>query len=275
MFDPLHPLIAQANRQNYDRSEQRAWRAGTGLYELLADLNEIDPPLKLRVLAHSMGNIVASEGLRLAGKEFNTPLVQSYIASQAASVANAYDAVNPEVVRTSSKSEIYAHFPRNSTNQPYFTGMKKAVQGTNIVNFNNRIDFALNSTLAWPVNQFTKPDWGWRYQLVPTNSVNTNGSYTYWDTNRVQLHLEHIDQAHTIFSYIAMAWSKALGCAEDPTHHVRGEVGGAVNLNDPPFNYGNNTYEHSAEFNSINMNRRTYWWQVLGTFSLTNNLPRP
>ncbi len=33
--------------------------------------------------------------------------------------------------------------------------------------------------------------------------------------------------------------------------------------------------EHSAEFNSINMNRRSYWWQVLTTFSLNNNLPQP
>jgi hypothetical protein len=284
MFDPLHPLIAQANRQNYDRSEQRAWRAGAGLYELLADLNEIDPPLKLRVLAHSMGNIVASEGLRLAGKEFNTPLVQSYIASQAASVANAYDAVNPEMrTRTVppffyTTPEIYAHFPRSSTNsQPYFAGMKKAVQSNNIVNFNNLDDYALSSAFAWPGNQDTKPDNNWQCQLVATNSVNTNTGYTYWDTNNNQLILNgreaYRGQVHEIFAYIAQAESRALGCAEDSTHHIKGEIGSSVNLNNPPFNFGSKDYEHSAEFNSINMNRRTYWWQVLSTFSLTNNLP--
>ena len=277
-------MTSLANRQNYDRSEQRAWKSGMGMFALLKDLNEIQPPLKLRVIAHSMGNVVASEGLRLAGKEFNTPLVQSYIASQAASVANAYDAVNPEIrTRTVppffyTTPEIYAHFQRNSTNiQPYFAGMKKAVQGTNIVNFNNLDDYALSSVFAWPGNQDTKPDNNWQCQLVATNSVNTNTGYTYWDTNNTQLILNgreaYRDQTHEIFSYIAQAESKALGCAEDPTHHIRGEIGGSVNLNRPPFNFKNNTYEHSAEFNSINMNRRSYWWQVLSTFSLTNGLP--
>ena len=272
----LWDMTSLVNRQNYDRSEQRAWESGTGLYGLLANLNEAEPPLKVRVIAHSMGNIVVSEGLRLAGTySSGQPLIQTYIASQAASVAHAYDATNPEIVRTAFKPEIYAHFPRNATNQPYFTGMKKAVQGTNIFNFHNKDDYALNATISWPLNQFTKPDWGWRYQLVATNSVNTNGSYTYWETNGLRLYLENPDQAHTIYSYIAMAWSKALGCSEDPIHQVRGEIGGGVNLNLAPFNYTAATYEHSAEFNSINMNRRSYWWQVLSTFSLTNNLPQP
>jgi hypothetical protein len=279
-WDFLDPFDGTNTWQNYDRSEQRAWRAGTGLYELLADLNEVNPPLKIRVLAHSMGNIVASEGLRLAGKEFNTPLVQSYIASQAASVAFAYDAVNPET-RTGVFAyppfyfytpEIYASFPRSGTNQPYFTGMKKAVQGTNIFNFNNPNDYALNSSFAWPANQNLKADSGWACLLVGTNTT-----HTYWDHGtRLMLDGRETtrDQTFNIFAHIAQARSKALGCAEDPTHHVRGEIGGVINLNLAPFNYGNKDYEHSAEFNSINMNRRTYWWQVLSSFSLTNNLPK-
>ncbi len=279
-WDFLEPFDGTNTWQNYDRSEQRAWRAGTGLYELLADLNEVNPPLKIRVLAHSMGNIVASEGLRLAGKEFNTPLVQSYIASQAASVAFAYDAMNPET-RTGVFAyppfyfytpEIHASFPRSGTNQPYFAGMKKAVQGTNIFNFNNPNDYALNSSFAWPANQNLKADSGWACLLVGTNTT-----HTYWDHGtRLMLDGRETtrDQTFNIFAHIAQARSKALGCAEDPTHHVRGEIGGVINLNLAPFNYGNKDYEHSAEFNSINMNRRTYWWQVLSSFSLTNNLPK-
>jgi len=56
---------------------------------------------------------------------------------------------------------------------------------------------------------------------------------------------------------------------------VLGEIGASVNPNAPPFGHESADYEHSAEFNSINMNRRSYWWQVLGTFSLTNGLPQP
>jgi hypothetical protein len=269
------------NRQNYDRSEQRAWKSGTGLYELLADLNEVSPPLKLRVIAHSMGNIVASEGLRLAGTKFNSPLIQCYIASQAASVAHAYDATNPAYVWYSGllrTPEIYAHFPRGTNIQPYFAGMKKAVLGTNIFNFNNQFDYALSSTFAWPGNQDTKPDSGWNCQLVATNSVNTNSGYTFWNGGS-QLILsgaeQYRDQPHEVFAHIAQAECKALGCAEDSTHHIHGEIGSSINLNGAPFNYGSADYEHSAQFNSINMNRRTYWWQVLSTFSLTNNPPQP
>jgi hypothetical protein len=279
-------MTSSVNRQNYDRSEQRAWKSGMGLYNLLKNLNEIKPPLTLRVIAHSMGNIVASEALRLAAIPTNSPLIQSYIASQAASVAYAYDAVNPGK-RLGVFAyppfyfytpELYAHFQRGTNFQPYYTGMKKAVQGTNIFNFNNVQDYALNSTFAWPINQNIKADLGWYCQLVATNTANTNTGPTFWNGGS-QLMLsgaeQYQDQVHEIFAHIAQAESSALGCSEDSTHHIMGEIGGAVNLNIAPFNFKNNDYEHSAEFNSINMNRRSYWWQVLSTFSLTNNLPSP
>ena len=263
--------------ENYDRSEQRAWSSGMGLYELMQNLNETQSPNRIRVIAHSMGNIVTSEALRLAsvaGKQL--PMVQSYIASQAASVAHAYDATNPAYILFSPllrTPEIYAHFPRNNTNQPFFTGMRNAVGSGKIINFNNQFDYALNSTFAWPINQSTKPDFGWHSLLIGTNK-----SYTFSDGNTPLIlsgNETYHDQVYDIYAHIAQAESKALGCAEDSTHHIQGEIGGAVNLNAAPFNYQNNSYEHSAEFNSINMNRRSYWWQVLSTLSLTNNLPQP
>jgi hypothetical protein len=284
-WDMLDPVDGVANWQNYDRSEQRAWKSATGLSELLADMNEVEPPFRLRLIAHSMGNIVASEALRLSNlSNPQQPLVQCYIASQAASVAHAYDAINPEkrlqvlppfYFRT---PEIYARFPRNSTNQPYFTGMKQAVLSGNIVNFHNLQDYALSFALAWPANQNLKPDIGWQCQLVATNRINTNSDYTYWHGGSKLLlngQEDTHDQTYDIFAHIAQAESKALGCAEDPTHHLHGEIGSSVDLNAAPFNFKANSYEHSAQFNSINMNRRTYWWQVLSSFSLTNNLPKP
>jgi hypothetical protein len=263
----------QANWQNYDRSEQRAWKSAVGLKELLADIND-QSPYRVRLIAHSMGNIVASEALRLANAiGLPLPLVQGYIASQAASVAHAYDATNPAYLLVSPllrTPEIYGHFPRNGTTEPYFKGMKNAVQNGRIVNFNNVQDFALNS---WPLNQSLKPDIGWFCLLTGTNTT-----HTYWDhTNRLTLdgREEYHDHTYNIFAHIAQAESSALGAAEDATHHLQGEIGGAVDLHAAPFSFGNVGYEHSAEFNSINMNRRTYWWQVLSTFSLTNNLPNP
>jgi hypothetical protein len=277
--DPLWQMLLDS--QNYDRSEQRAWQAGKALGSLLEDWSRAPNAYRYRVrlLAHSMGNIVASEALRnVSMVPSQLPLIQSYIASQAASVAHAYDAVNPAWVIPSLKRtpEVYAAFPINGTTHPYFTGMKNAVQNNKIINFNNLVDYALNTTLAWPNNQFLKPDSGWYCLFPPKSAV-----YTYWrnDTNilsnRLYVGANNLDQTHEIYAHIAQAESKALGCAEDNNHHIQGEIGGAVNLNNPPFNYQDNTYEHSAEFNSINMNRRSYWWQVLSTFSLTNNLPQP
>ena len=172
--------------------------------------------------------------------------------------------------------EMYAAFPRGTNNisRPYFIGMTNALSKTGagaarLFNFHNKDDYALNSTVSWPVNQSLKPDDGWSALFHGTNT-----DYTFFDHN-TQLYLDahKLDQVFDIYAYIAQARSKALGCAEDPTHNIQGDIGGAVNLNLAPFNYGNNTYEHSAEFNSINMNRRSYWWQVLSTFSITNNLP--
>jgi hypothetical protein len=270
-------LTSLANRQNYDRSEQRAWKSGLGLFGLLADLNEKESPYRTRLIAHSMGNIVASEALRLAnviGVEL--PVVQGYIASQAASAAHAYDATNPAYVLLSPllrTPEIYAHFPRNGGTQPYFTGMKNAVQNGRIVNYHNVQDFALSASGSWLANQSFKPDIGWYCLLVGTNTT-----HTYWEGSRpLALNGEEFnhDNTYTIFSYIAQAESKALGCADDNAHQIRGEINTSVDLHSAPFNLGSATYEHSAEFNSINMNRRAYWWQTLSTFSLTNNLPKP
>jgi len=238
-----------------------------------------------------MGNIVASEALRLRSAGPNKPpIVQCYIASQAASVAHAYDAINPAYVllepllRT---PEVYAAYPRfTNTTQPYFMGMKNSVNKdadsgkAKIINFHNQLDFALNSSFAWPANQALKPDKGW-YCLFPPTST----THIYWDhTNQLwgtpnQIFLngqeKYQDDTYNIFAHIAQAESSSLGSAEVPGHHIQGEVGGAVDLHSAPFNYGNNDYEHSAEFRSINMSRRTYWSQVLASFSLTNNPTTP
>jgi len=95
------------------------------LQHLLTDLNGAYPN-RVRVLAHSMGNVVASEGLRLHGTNM-PPFVYAYAASQAASVAHAYDAVNPQVVRNDftpgmRTPEMYASFPRGNAINAFFTG---------------------------------------------------------------------------------------------------------------------------------------------------------
>lgn len=270
------------NRQNYDRSEQRAWKSAAALNRLLLRLNELYPT-RVRVYAHSLGNVAMSEALRRRNPN-QPPFVFAYVATQSASVAHAYDAINPEVVRNDftplmTTPEMYAAFPLSpNITGVYFTGMNSAVTTDSqslqrrTFNFHNEVDFALNSSFAWPANQLLKPDIGW-YSLLPT----TTKQYVFWRGNNYRLYLSvtNLDHVYEIYSHIAEARSKALGCSEDDAHQVRGEIRNAVDLHDPPFSFGSEGYEHSAQFNSINMNRRLYWWQVLTAFSLTDGLPQP
>ncbi len=267
-------LTLLIERQNYDRSEERAWRAGDALERLMTQLNQ-QHPNRLRLLGHSMGNIVVSEALHLRGRSNNVPLIHGYIASQAASVAHAYDALAPEVVRPGwlpgmTTPEVYAEFPRTgNTTEPYFTRMNQAVSADPLTlskrtfNFHNTVDFALDKAYSWPYNQISKPDTGYAFRL--NRWLRTDGKNT-----RLNLPGDYRE----VYSWIAEARSKALGCAEDTTHAVRGEIGSAFDLR-ASFNYQAGGHEHSAQFNSINMNRRSYWWQVLSSFSLTNGLPTP
>ena len=267
-------LLTLLERQNYDRSEERAWRAGDALERLLTQLNQ-QHPNRVRLLGHSMGNIVISEALYLHGRSNNVPFVHTYIASQAASVAHGYDAIAPEVVRPGwipgmTTPEVYAEFPRRANaTERYFTNMNRAVTADpqtltrRIFNFHNAVDFALDKAYSWPYNQLSKPDTGYTYRF---------GRWLRTDGKNTRLILPR--DYREVYSWIAEARSKALGCSEDATHAVRGEIGSAFNLQ-TAFNYQNGSHEHSAQFNSINMNRRSYWWQVLSSASLTNGLPTP
>ena len=257
-----------ANRQNYDRSEQRAWYSSFALRSLIQSLNKTASG-RVRLIAHSMGNIVASEALRLAGQKVSSlPAVVAYIASQAASVAHAYDATNPQsFTLVQFADELYANYPRNGNKQPYFTGMKNAVSktGQGVVrtfNFHNRVDYALSTWYVWPLNQSLKPDLGWGYNPFDNTFYRLGFPYS--------LSLSLTPFPYEIYAHDAIAGSAALGATEYDIYSVRGEIGNAFDLQ-TNFNFQANDYEHSAQFNSINPNRRAYWQQVLATFSLTNS----
>ena len=78
---------ALTDPRNYDNSEFIAWQSAAGLLNHVTSINS-QYPGKLYILAHSMGNVVTGEALRLAGviSEAN-----AYVASQAAITAHVYD----------------------------------------------------------------------------------------------------------------------------------------------------------------------------------------
>ncbi|MBU0681412.1 MAG: alpha/beta hydrolase [Proteobacteria bacterium] len=75
--------------QNYDHSEEIARRSSTALANLIVSLGANK---ELHVFAHSMGNVVTSEALKIAiHDESSTSPVVNYAALQAATAAGSYD----------------------------------------------------------------------------------------------------------------------------------------------------------------------------------------
>ncbi len=83
------------NTDNFDGSEQRAWNSGAPLAGLVSQLSSTfqeGGQSKVRLYAHSMGNIVASECLRQSAQASK---VHTYIAAQAALSSHVWDNTTP------------------------------------------------------------------------------------------------------------------------------------------------------------------------------------
>lgn len=122
-----------------------------------------------------------------------------------------------------------------------------------IINFYNLADHALN---GWEINQFSKPDDGWGYSIVLGQ----------WYRDRIiDTELTFPQDTWEIYSHIAQARSRALGAEGNTANLING---GSVDLGGNPYLYGNEKHEHSAQFNSINMRRYSYWKYLLLRFGV-------
>jgi Alpha/beta hydrolase of unknown function (DUF900) len=246
---------------NYDRSERKAWHSGAGLLSTLRRLEGLYPN-KVRVMAHSMGNIVVSEALRL---EVHSPnpsiIVHTYVASQGASVAHAYDSVGPQSAEsgvTTQTPEVYAAYPPSGT--PYFRGIASAV-AVLVINFCNTQDDALN--LGWKINQDMKPDADYDFEYV--GLAPAPRKWTYNPDGPLFFILDFPMDTYQIYSHVAEARSLALGAELN----TAGEIGSVVDLNAVPHSYGDRRWEHSAQFRSTASRRLPYWIELLENFKIT------
>jgi pimeloyl-ACP methyl ester carboxylesterase len=170
--------LAIAAIQDYDLGEFSAWLSAKPLENLLTDtLASRYGSDNIYLFAHSMGNVVAGEALRLAASDGGGQIVNSYVASQAAVPAHAYDPsqtipgdywgwriiysainilgidwINIPVKASASTPNIYPNWFEPVT-----------ASGSSIVNFYNTNDYALNLA-HWQTNEALKPD-GWVYPV--------------------------------------------------------------------------------------------------------------
>ena len=241
----------------FDDSEFNAWQSAKGLLNLLTNL-DAEYPGNVYLTAHSHGNVVAGEALRLAG---NNQVVNTYIAMQGAVASHAYDPTTPIRLLNSTgvnldqgTPDYYAQYYTPGA-LCYFNGSAGA--GT-YINFFNTNDWAL--TTLWRPDQDLKPDTGQGYGW--------NGTNFYQGLIYPVYQLFPID-TYPIFAYCDPARCQALG--------AQANVGGAFAAGSqtdlhsvwPPDTYvGSTNYTthvwHSAEFRSDNPNRAVFWNTVLG-----------
>lgn len=235
---------------NYDRSEHKAYYSAYGLQKLIRDLNTKYPG-KVRMFAHSMGNIIASEALRIEAESPNPrQTVHTFLAAHAASVADAYDNTAPDRSGLlTTIPDVYGHYPPfNADEHPeYFRSITNAVS-ERIVNFYHPSDKAL-SKKVWEMNQKLKPDPNYDYYLGSYVRIVPPGT------------LSFPEDRYEIFSYVAEAHSKALGAQSGVRNVIRADLNLQVQ-----FGFTESRYDHSAEFLSDIVTRRAYWRELLRNF---------
>jgi hypothetical protein len=227
--------------RNFDNSEYNAWQSGAGLLNLLVSLNT-QYPGHVYLFAHSHGNIVAGEALRLAGAN---QVVNTYVAMQAAVSAHAYDPTTPTRDPLAGTPDCYAYYWTNGA-PCYFNGVAGA--GT-YVNFCNTNDWAL--TQLWEPDQGLKPDAGYHYEL-PGQFYN------------LFTPLNFPTDTHRIFAFADEARSYALGAqANVKGAFLSNNQIDQVELDVAPYSFGDTHKYHSGEFRSDSAQRWPFWNSVL------------
>lgn len=242
----------------YDSSEYNAWKSATALANKLSDL-DTQYTNNVYLFAHSMGNVVAGEALRLNNTNGNG--VQAYVACQAAVPAHAYDTQTadwtPIFGSTYDTPDDFANYPPTHAN--YFNNV---TSGGSRANFYNTNDYALG---WWVTNQRTKPDNATApaYHWVTPSSTHPSGYYRQISTFETDLY--YPTNAYEIFAYGVQSPCYALGATPN--------VGGFGNVNlsgiwnyDPFTSNPNSKFSdhcwHSAEFYFSTV-EQSGWWSSL------------
>jgi len=256
-------------KDNFDSSEYQAWQSAQGLLNKLNDLNG-QYPGHVYLLAHSMGNVVANEALRLSG---SSQVVNTYVASQAAVSAHTYDTNVANYSFYYPPWSLSADTPNIYGN--WFSGNNGGGAGQ-VVSFYNVNDFALQRSV-WQRDELLKPDqdvlegtttWYYGYSGSVSDPAPWNNFYKQTFNGSTVFYFNivtSLNNRHEVMGYAAQSYTTALG-ATAGVHHLAD----SIDLTGvwPPDPTGNNYTEHfyhSAEFRGDNPQQRNYWSELLGS----------
>ena len=268
----------------YDDGEFTAWQSAVPLEQLLVALHSPSAyGNNVYLLAHSMGNVVAGEALRIAGQSGAGQLVNSYVATQAAVPANCYDP-------TLTGNDLLTFIPGvdgPTTPNIYNNWMMPPSPAMSAKsNFSNATDYALN---LWQWDQVFKPDVG-LYTYYYSASASDDPAQDLFGkallttpvlVGAVSLPLgdaTNVQSRYEIMAYDSEPRSKALGVVADTAGFALQNlpdvwlVDNVTNLQD----YSEHAW-HSAQFRFTNGDQEYYWQQIMIKFGNTPILlpPKP
>jgi len=268
---------------HFDDSEIRAWKSAAQLGSLLGTLagtykDSSDRSL-VRVYAHSMGNVVASEALRQAGHVANAP-VHIYIAAQAALSSHVFDETTTPMDTLDPKKspDPYGHYWQNGASAwptqwqydslPSYMDTAYMPISTICINHYNAVDWALTDN-NWQRNQRLKPDNKYAYRALDM-LLDPQSTYRYRRSEDFGLSFATIltmpVDRHEIFSYAARSWGKATG----QTGSTGGvfDAGKSLSLNET-FGFDGTHKYHSGQFRSSIQKRWEYWSKALNDMKIS------
>ena len=235
------PTLTSAS--SYNTSEHRAFKYAPALKQYVESLPS---GYTRNVAAHSMGNIVTGEALKLGMQ------VSNYALMQAAVPAGCYDEAQLINEYPMFLNAEQSHpTPDFANPDKGYRGLLKGVTGE-LTNFYNANDFALatGTTLGfstnWEANQRDyKPDdlpvGPGSYQYAPAATPpDHRGSVSF--TLSVG---RFVTDPHEMMAFIARPRSRAVGAEGRTGSPIRG----GVNLEGSSYGFGNKRYDHSGQFN--------------------------
>ncbi len=227
-----------------------------------------------------MGNEVVGEAFReyVQANPGGSPLVETYIASQAAVSADAYGDPSTTEGFIQDGPFLFQHWPDGLANQPgYYAGNGPAA--SNWVNFYNPVDYALS---AWSWNNYlNKPQkldssvWEYDYAAIPDANMPSGYDYVRYVTtwvfiqiNGVPIPVPLVDNVGAvtnpfeILAFVSQSHAGPVGA-----QYMTSIPGGVkwnenFDLNDKPYYVGDTRPEHSFQFEFSIARTWSYWEEV-------------
>jgi len=266
----------------FDESEWQSWKTGLALEGLLAKLNGMYPS-NVYLYAHSQGNVASGEALRLATNQ----IVNTYVASQAAVSARAYDnTLSSDAIPHYSLLPTYTILTPDSEGFYYTNGassyFNNAVGAGQYIDFFNPVDWALMGDKfthpGWLKDQSSKPDGYAGYDYIsPTLTIPFGYYYQHLGLQRQgrgvgnwpEVALQFPCDTYEIFAMCCQSYSLALGAQSDVGSGSGPFTSEAqVDLSGDPINFQSTLIYHDGQFTVDNMTVGPYWRQVLHSYNL-------